>query len=314
MTEDARYRTPQALNRAITDRLRTLSAETGQPLQDLRRQFAYDRFLSRVFTAQPERWVLKGGTAMLARLGAYARHSDDIDLLSQTQGVSESEALLEAELALRQAVTTDLNDQFRFTLDPGRRVADGGIALRVTVTAFLGVTEFARFHVDLVVGLHMTGSPDTLGALVAVDLPGLAKVNYVVYPIVDHIADKVCAFFVEHRRRDGESMSSTRFRDLVDLVLFAHNAAPAAGDLRHALQSERARRNLVLPTTFPTPAAPGWRQGYQTAARDARDIEETDLDRGLETARRFIDPVLSGTATGVWDPDSLEWVGDTMGR
>ncbi len=165
MTEDARYRTPQALNRAITDRLRTLSAETGQPLQDLRRQFAYDRFLSRVFTAQPERWVLKGGTAMLARLGAYARHSDDIDLLSQTQGVSESEALLEAELALRQAVTTDLNDQFRFTLDPGRRVADGGIALRVTVTAFLGVTEFARFHVDLVVGLHMTGSPDTLGAL-----------------------------------------------------------------------------------------------------------------------------------------------------
>ncbi len=310
MTQDAGYRTPQALSSAITARLRTLGAHTGQPLQDLRRQFAYDRFLSRVFTAQPERWVLKGGTAMIARLGAYARHSDDIDLLSQTAVISESDALAEAEQALHDAAATDLGDQFRFTLDPGRPVADGGIALRVTVTAFLGVTEFARFHVDLVVGLHMTGSPDTLGALVPINLPGLISAEYRVYPVADHIADKVCALFEVHARRNGDPVPSTRFRDLVDLVVFAHTTRLTVADLRHALQSERTRRNLILPTAFPLPAAPGWRQGYQTSARDARNIVETNLERGLETVRRFINPVLDGTATGVWDPELLEWRGD----
>ena len=308
MTEEARYRTPQAFNSAITARLRTLSERTGQPLQDLQRQFAYDRFLSRVFTAQPERWVLKGGTAMIARLGAYARHSDDIDLLSQTPGTSEADALDEAEQALRVAAATDLGDQFRFTLEPGRPVADGGAALRVMVTTFLGVTEFARFHVDLVVGLHMTGVPDTLGALVPIDFPGLISATYRVYPIADHVADKVCAFFEVHPRRDGDPVPSTRFRDLVDLVVFAHTAGGLdADELRHALQSERVRRNLILPTAFPAPAAPGWRQGYQSSARDARDVVETDLDRGLETVRRFIDPMLNGTASGVWDPGATEW-------
>ena len=41
-------------------------------LSALLRQFAYDRLLCRVFSAEPERWVLKGATAMLARLEGQA--------------------------------------------------------------------------------------------------------------------------------------------------------------------------------------------------------------------------------------------------
>ena len=63
------YEDPQAMRQAINDRLRRLPNDSpGTQLADLQRQFAYDRLLSRVFHAREDRWVLKGGTAMLAQL------------------------------------------------------------------------------------------------------------------------------------------------------------------------------------------------------------------------------------------------------
>jgi len=72
------YATPQALRQAITDRLRQYTREhPGTQLTDLQRQFAYDRLLSRVFVADRDRWVVKGATAMLARLRGVARDTQD---------------------------------------------------------------------------------------------------------------------------------------------------------------------------------------------------------------------------------------------
>jgi len=84
MTE-TRYADPRALRQAMTARLRTLAAERGGgQLSDLQRQFAYDRLLCRVFSADAEGWVLKGATAMLARLAGQARHTIDVDLYRRT--------------------------------------------------------------------------------------------------------------------------------------------------------------------------------------------------------------------------------------
>jgi hypothetical protein len=69
------YGDPRAFRLAITDRLRPLALDRGIELTDLLRQFAYDRLLCRVFTNEPERWVLKGAIAMLARLKGVARHT-----------------------------------------------------------------------------------------------------------------------------------------------------------------------------------------------------------------------------------------------
>lgn len=118
MTE-RRYPDPAALRRAVTDRLRTLARDQHAQLADLQRQFAYDRFLARLFLSEPDRWVLKGATALLARLGGAARHTLDVDLYRP------GERLAQAEAALRAAAASDLGDFFRFALAPGRRVAEG---------------------------------------------------------------------------------------------------------------------------------------------------------------------------------------------
>jgi hypothetical protein len=300
-----RYEDPQAMRQAINDRLRRLMNDTpGTQLADLQRQFAYDRLLSRVFHAREDRWVLKGGTAMLARLGGRARHTLDVDLYNQR------DAMVEAERALRAAATLDLGDHFRFTLSPGQMIAEILSALRVPVDAYLGAARFTSFRVDLSAGLVMTGVPDEVDSLVPITLPGLVRGTYRAYPIVDHVADKVCAMLEVHARLTGPPIHSTRYRDLADLTVFAHTASVDAANLNTALTAEAARRSLQLPTTLPNLDWPGWRAGYSRAARDAPDLAERDLDSALATVRCFIDPVLDGTAAGRWNPEHLAWDSD----
>jgi hypothetical protein len=298
-----RYGDPRAMRQAITDRLRGFARErNGAQLADLQRQFAYDRLLCRVFLTDPDRWVLKGATAMLARLQGVARHTVDVDLYRRDGD------LIEAERALRHAADADLGDHFRFTVSPGRLVTQQGRALRVAVTAYVGATDFAGFGVDLSAGLWMTGSPDDVPPLVPIDLPGVVQTRYRAYPLVDHVADKTCALFETYERAGGQPDSSTRYRDLVDLVVFAHTAAVDARALATAISSEFDRRCMALPPRLAVPDGTGWRTGYARAARDAPVLRERDLETALATAARFIDPVLAGVAAGTWDCENLVWV------
>lgn len=299
MTEP-RYATPLALRRGVTDLLRGLADERpGERLSDLLRQFAYDRLLARVFTAEPDGWVLKGAAAMLARL-PQARHSKDIDLYSQTGDLAH------AERALREAATLDLGDYFRFELGPAERLHQGVDAVRVPITAYLGPTEFASFQADLVVDLSMTGPVENVGALIDLDI-GLEQPRYWAYPVVDHIADKVCAMLEMHPRTNGAPSPTTRYRDLVDLATFARTSEIDGRALGRALRSEARRRELTLPDHLPDPAGSGWRAGYARAARDAPSLPDRDLDAALRTARAMLDPILRDELDGRWDPDNCAW-------
>ena len=299
---ECRYADPAALRQAIADRLRQLARDRpGAQLNDLQRQFAYDRLLARVFGAEPEAWVLKGATALLARLEGSARHTLDVDLYRRGARLDDAEA------ALRAAASADLGDFFRFTLEPGRHIAEGRATLRVPLTAYLGATEFARFHVDLVSGVVMTGEPDDVSPLLSLDLPGIVSVHYRAYPIVDHIADKACALVELHPRVGRPAQASTRYRDLADLAVIAHTQSVDVAALRTALTSESGRREIELPTALGAPDAAGWRTGYARVAKDVPGLAERDLDAAMLTVKRFLDPVLGGVASGSWRPDGQHW-------
>src|SRR5664280_1097851 len=87
------YVTAAAFRAALRDRLSVLVRAGGHGLDELQRQFAYDRLLARAFMGpDADRWVLKGAGALLVRL-PEARHSRDIDLAfapSPVQGVLAS--------------------------------------------------------------------------------------------------------------------------------------------------------------------------------------------------------------------------------
>jgi len=297
------YATPVALRSAITDRLRALAAERpGRSVQDLLRQFAYDRLLYRVFSGpDSDRWVLKGATALLARLGGDARHTVDVDLYDR------SGTLDEAELALRSAASRGVSDHFRFDLNPGRRIAQAGVAMRVKVIAFLGATEFARFNVDLVAETGMSGEPDEADPLVPIELAGVPQTKYRLYPLADHIADKVLAIVERHSRKGTDPMPSTRYRDLADLVVIARRESVDAVAAVAALRQQADRRGIGLPDKLRPPQDAGWAAGYARVAKDIPDIAERDLGSAADTVSRFIDPLLQGVARGRWNPDRTGW-------
>lgn len=293
------YASPAAFRRALTDRLRRIARPHGTwTLPDLQRQFAYDWLLARLY-ALDDRWIVKGATALLARELAV-RHTIDID-------VYRAASRDEAERDLRTAATQDLGDWFRFDAGRAIRVADVAQGVRIPVVAVVGATPWARFHVDIVAeGVRMTGIPDDVRALVPVVIPGLEQPAYRVYPLVDHIADKLAAIFERH----GEQRRpSARFKDLIDLVALVGKVGVDGRAQQDALRSEAIRRGFSLPARFDVPDRSLWKAGYEAEARRATDLSARTLEAALQVVAPFADPVLDGTAAGLWNPSSGTWTG-----
>jgi hypothetical protein len=295
------YRTPAAFRAALTDRLKTIAAESAFTVPELQRQFAYDRLLARLFSAaDAERWVLKGAVSLLARLD-QARHSKDVDLAWRADT-----DVVEAEQALRLAAGQDLGDFFLFSVGQASELTDHK-GIRILIGADLGGRQFARFPVDVVAGVLMTDMADLVPPLVCLDIPGLTRPWYRVYPIVDHVADKVAACLETHVSASGETVASTRYKDLVDLVLIACTQRLEAQGLRIAVISEITRRGLSLPVEFAVPGG-NWAAGYAAKSRDVGGLEYPDLSSALDLVKRMIDPVLAGATPGRWDPDGRRWL------
>lgn len=293
------YASPATFRRALTDKLGALAQGGKWSLPQLQRQIAYDRLLERLY-AVDKGWVVKGATALLARdLGVRA--SIDVD-------VFRAAALEVAERELREAAVVDLGDWFVFEAGAARRAGDGAPGLRVPIRALIGLTEWARFHVDLVGNeVTMTGAPEQMPAFARVTMPDVEQRGYRVYPLVDHVADKIAATF----DRYGKSRSpSTRFKDLVDLVAIASAASVEAETQIVALRSEAGRRGIELPAAFAVPDRETWKRGYDAeAARSLLEVAAT-LEEALELMARFADPLLDGSARGEWDPRAGGWALD----
>lgn len=290
------YASPGAFRRALTDRLRAIAKESRWTLAHLQRQFAYDRLLERLYLLD-DGWIVKGAAALLARdLGMRA--TIDVD-------VYRARARDMAESQLRDAAGRDIGDWFRFEIRGGRAVGDGDVGVRLPTTAYVGATEWAQFHVDLVSSdLRMTGEPERMPPMAHVVMPDVEQHGYRVYPLVDHVADKVVATF---QRYGDQQRPSTRYRDLVDLVSMVTGASVATEPQLLALASEAQRRRVSLPRRFDVPDRPLWEPGY--AAEAARSVlaNARTLDEALAVVCPCLDPLLDGTAVGTWDPRAGCW-------
>lgn len=109
MTNADGYATGVALWRAVTDQAKTTAKATGVDNGALVRRFLFGRFLARFFHDPTAPWVLKGGTAMLARVHD-ARTTKDVDLLHQLGDLDA------AVKALAAAAKIDLEDHCRFVV------------------------------------------------------------------------------------------------------------------------------------------------------------------------------------------------------
>lgn len=296
MSSSRSYASPAAFRTALTARLKNEAGTSRWTLPQLQRQFAYDRLLARLYHVDRQ-WIVKGATALLAR-DIGVRGTRDIDVYRE-----KDREVAEAEV--REAAALDLEDWFRFELGPSRVSGDGATGVRIPVKAYIGTTSWAEFHIDLVgADFRMIGRPEDVPPIARIQMPDVQQVGYVAYPLTDHVADKVAATFDVYGSR---SRPSTRYRDLVDLVAIATRSSVPADELTTAVHSEADRRGVELPNSFDVPDRDLWTSGYAAETKDSHLTVADTLDEALGIVRPFIDPILSRTARGIWDPNLMQW-------
>ncbi|NLG96413.1 MAG: nucleotidyl transferase AbiEii/AbiGii toxin family protein [Chloroflexi bacterium] len=287
-----RYDSSSAFRRALEDRLRHQALSSGAPLARLRKMVAFERFLARLVTAQPDAWVLKGGLALQFRLGGRARTTQDIDLhLRQTSPADHVHATLVA------AALRNLGDWFAFEV--ARPAQPAG--LRFPVQSLLDGRLFEAFHVDVGMDDPLMEPAEMLSAPPLLEFAGISPVKIPAYPLTQQIAEKVHAL-----TRQYVTGESSRVRDWVDILLMARWEGLRAGVLRQALLATFDRRGThPLPQRMPSPP-PSWLRPFRHLCEQT-GLEYENLEEATQAIQCFLDPVLSGQAAERWDAIRWRW-------
>lgn len=285
MPEAKKYAAATAFRRALEDRLRLISEKEKLPIERLRREVAFDRFLARLFADDKAPWVLKGGYALELRI-KEARATKDIDMaLREAMGAGDSlnEAIL---AALEKAAAVDLTDFFVFEIGALMRDLDaapyGGA--RFPVEARMDARTFVKFHIDIGAGDVVMTPLDTTAGRDWLKFAGISAAKFPTISREQHFAEKIHAYTLPR------PSANTRVRDLVDMVLLI-TSSPAL-DLplvKKAIDSTFKRRKThSMPDNLQAPPAE-WRRPHAALARQCGLSEDMDAAfRQLEAFLKII--------------------------
>ncbi|MCL2137587.1 MAG: nucleotidyl transferase AbiEii/AbiGii toxin family protein [Coriobacteriia bacterium] len=294
------YKTSAGLEQAVKEAAR----KSNRPVQVIQEEYYRSRLLARIFTNDTPSFVLKGGAGILARI-PDARRTRDIDLYA-----SDDFEIDESINELVKLASLDLGDFYRFELVSVNRYQQEATYRKVIRLGFrgsIGAKQISSiFNIDLVFGCVPTAP---IEKRLPKNLEGFpySEVEYYLYPLVDHIADKVCAIVEKH----GSGYSSSRVKDLVDLCVIALNESVRLRMLARALLSETNLRDLYPLYEFTIPDE--WSMNPQSAVKLLGDLSMPNEFRSLRgafvLAKSFIDPALQNTTEELsWNPGSQEWV------
>lgn len=298
-----KYASAAAFRMAIEQRLLNLSHETELSLARLRNTIVFDRLLARLSAAAPNRWVLKGALALDFRLESAGRATKDIDLVRRDNEEAATEDLITV-----QAI--DLDDYFVFAIEKVEQREEGqeGAALRFRARAELAGRLFDEVIIDISFSDPLQWEPERLRGPDLLGFADIEPAEVPALPLEQQVAEKLHAY----TRVYGSGHSSSRAKDLIDLVLIKSYATLDASRLREAMRETfRSRALQDLPSSVPEPP-PDWETAYRKLATEV-GIDPT-LSVGLAEARALLDPILKGEAIGHWDPAHQHWEGDSSGQ
>lgn len=270
--------------------------------------------LARIFGASPHGWVLKGGNALLWR-DTKARATRDIDLFSTQSTIQDAHKALQ-DILIRNPAHIPPNDVVMRLREKGNIVMPGDKAGRKLQVAILskasGAPVCSPIDIDLVVGDITTAPYESYPGndLAEVfDVPEMPNIS--LYPLVDHIADKVTATMQVYPGMGHCGSRSTRIKDLVDIpVLAQQSLGIRAADLYKALEAKRLENNLdpyCQGLIFPE----NWNdQEYRKLI--AKSVDEPQVfpesySQAQNFAQNFLDQVMKGELKEeVWNGEA--WV------
>lgn len=289
------FRSPAEFDRALKRAIRQAGGDPGEAY----RQALRDRFLCRVFLDVESRYILKGGSGLLARIPG-ARSTRDLDFAALPRA-SADRALKE----MKDLAARDMGDFCRFELTKHEESLDeNGYSrlLKLRFATYVGDQEKDPILIDLSLDCEPLFDPERIRPRNRTEVEGLISCDYLLYPLPDQLADKFCAIMERHL---GGRVSS-RMKDLADIVFYATEKSVSLKDLHYAIYAECRKRGMEVPDAFDAPEE--WRERFAAFAEKNRvPFEYRRFDEANELASRFYTPALEGRDDMVWDPEVLEW-------
>lgn len=280
----------------MLQRLRNEALRAGIPAQQLQQRVAFERLLARL--PHDDQWILKGGVALQLRYGLHARPTRDVDMRTPRDPTAALDRLR------RTIAASTLDDNFAFEFGEIAQEMQGapGGTLRVRVATRVAGLELVSFHIDLSSGDALVDPPDVLGGSDLLHFAGIAPIEFPVYPVLQHLAEKLHAYTLP---RDQEN---TRVRDLVDLVIIVSTEIVEADRLSRAVEATFGVRGThPIPDRLPEPPA-SWAQPFAVIAAQTMHLPIADLLEGHALAAQFWDPFLTARADRqTWIPDQRRW-------
>lgn len=295
----SRFSNPQAVLSALKNVALSSKRDTGKVME----AFSKDRFLCRVFSEKEPAFVLKGGQSMLART-TFARETRDIDFMYRESDLEEAIA------QLRRIAEMDLDDFFRFEYrgyDPIKPEDEYRHGYSIHFDAYCGAKKQTAVNIDLVSDPVFTGTPTWLTPIARPVVGDLPIFDYLVNPLENTIADKVCAIMEKH----ADDKPSSRVKDLVDLVVIACTQTVGGDAASIQLANELRTRHLEDLKTLTPPE--DWfsvrAKSYERSARQScLDNELMSITPGFVLASHLVNPLFNDSANGKsWNPEARSW-------
>lgn len=282
MKAERRFTDATAFRQALEARLNDKAKREGVDVQRLRRQVAFDRLLSRLFSEGAADWALKGGYAMELRIES-ARATRDIDLALcrriRAKGDSLNLRILEM---LQTAAALDKGDFFGFTVGEPMMELDGAPygGARFPVECRVAGRVFARFHLDVGVGDTVIEPLEEVRGQAWLDFAGIPQTSFRAIPREQQFAEKLHAYTLPRGARPN-----SRVRDLVDMMLLIRGGMDA-DLLVSAIGKTFGRRKThdISGRLLPPPAA--WTGPYEELARECG--LPTDVATGFSEVSAFV--------------------------
>jgi predicted nucleotidyltransferase component of viral defense system len=255
------YETARALRQSIEHRMRLTP---GFDVQRARRRIVFERLLSRLVNAHPERWVVKGGFALEVRLPERARVTRDIDL-----AVALDRATTESVRGLMlDGLTRDPDgDRFAFTLIDIRALQPidaGRLGWRLSIRADLDGRKFETVTADIVARTTEDGRTERRSLQSSLRFAGVPDLDIDLVDLDHHFAEKLAAYTADRGLREN-----TRVKDLTDMVLLVETGVEPTRRLRDVAVVIFEARGESAPAVLPPPPA-SWAAVYAAQAAEVR--------------------------------------------
>jgi Nucleotidyl transferase AbiEii toxin, Type IV TA system len=174
----------------------------------------------------------------------------------------------------------------------------------------VGSRVWESVKVEVVQDTELTCTPVLAPASpTAADAHGWTTMPYRTVHPADHVADKWAGM----TEVQPSGASSSRFRDLLDLVTIVNSEVIDADDAIRACAQRRRRPGMTNHGNTLQIPAETWAAGYRRVAREAAKLGVPEAsafpeaDAAVAFVAVFLNPVLLETATGVWSPELHKW-------